>query len=41
MTAAAQELAKRRERIDAERQAKNKLLDRALGRSGFWRFLWR
>ena len=23
------------------RRAKNKLLGRALGRSGFWRFLWR
>ncbi|HKO28215.1 MAG TPA: hypothetical protein VJU80_12215 [Solirubrobacteraceae bacterium] len=24
-----------------ERRAKNKLLGRALGRTGFWRFLWR
>ena len=24
-----------------ERRAKNKLVGRALGRSGFWRFLWR
>ena len=24
-----------------ERRAKNKLIGRALGRSGFWRFLWR
>jgi hypothetical protein len=24
-----------------ERRAKNKLLGRTLGRSGFWRFLWR
>jgi hypothetical protein len=24
-----------------ERRAKNKLLGRALGRSGVWRFLWR
>jgi hypothetical protein len=24
-----------------ERRAKNKLFGRALGRSGFWRFLWR
>lgn len=24
-----------------ERQAKNKLLGRALGRAGLWRFLWR
>jgi hypothetical protein len=23
------------------RRAKNKILGRALGRSGFWRFLWR
>jgi hypothetical protein len=24
-----------------ERRAKNRLIGRALGRSGFWRFLWR
>lgn len=24
-----------------ERRAKNKLVGRTLGRSGFWRFLWR
>ena len=24
-----------------ERRAKNKLIGRALGRSGFWRFVWR
>jgi hypothetical protein len=24
-----------------ERRAKNKLIGRALGRSGFWRFIWR